>query len=120
MIFHGMAFSPADSRLLAVGYGHDGVSYVSLWDIDAGIELARLPAATDLPGFKVDDFTGGLRAGIFAGWEISRRWIRRKAYYNAKEISQSLEGVGSGHAPTDPRPHWTLGLLYCSGLLAGR
>jgi WD40 repeat protein len=61
-----VAFSPADSRLLAVGCAHDAVSYVSLWDIDAGIELARLPAATDLPGFKVDDFTGAACALAFS------------------------------------------------------
>ena len=53
---YSVAFSPADDRLLAVGYAaHElarqaGVSYVSLWDIDAGTELARLPGATDLPG----------------------------------------------------------------------
>ncbi len=41
-----VAFSPTDLRLLAVGYGGmRGVSYVSLWDIDAGTELARLEGA---------------------------------------------------------------------------
>ena len=54
-----VAFSPADSRLLAVGHG--GLaddSYVSLWDIDAGTERARLPAATDLPEFRMDGYSG--------------------------------------------------------------
>ena len=37
-----VAFSPTDHRLLAVGYGgHVDVSYVALWDIDAGTELVR-------------------------------------------------------------------------------
>ena len=46
-----VAFSPADVRLLAAGYGGeaDGPN-VALLDIDAGTELARLPAANDLAG----------------------------------------------------------------------
>ena len=48
-----VAFSPTDNRLLAVGYGGQAdVSYVALWDIDAGTELVRLPGATDLPDFR--------------------------------------------------------------------
>ena len=51
-----VAFSPTDHRLLAVGYGGQAdVSYVALWDIDAGTELARLPGASDLPDFRVDE-----------------------------------------------------------------
>jgi len=47
-----VAFSPTDQRLLAVGYGGQAeVSYVALWDIDTGTELARLPGANDLPDF---------------------------------------------------------------------
>src|SRR5262249_10289859 len=47
---HSVAFSPIDNGLLAVGYGGQAdASYVSLWDIAAGTELARLPGATDLP-----------------------------------------------------------------------
>ena len=48
---HSVAFSPTDNRLLAVGYGgrQPDESYVALWDIDAGTELARLPGAADLP-----------------------------------------------------------------------
>jgi WD40 repeat protein len=43
-----VAFSPTDSRLLAVGHGgRPNVSYVSLWDIDAGKELARLPGVAN-------------------------------------------------------------------------
>ncbi len=38
-----IAFSPSNDRLMAVGYGAtSGASYVGLWDIDAGTELARL------------------------------------------------------------------------------
>ena len=62
-----VAFSPAEFRLLAVGYGGQAdVSYVSLWDIDAGTELARLPAATDLPDFRVDEYTGAVGALAFS------------------------------------------------------
>src|SRR5262249_9204603 len=51
---YSVAFSPTDNRLLAVGYGGpQDVSYVALWDIDGGTELARLPGATDVPGFPV-------------------------------------------------------------------
>lgn len=57
---NSVAFSPTDHRLLAVGYGgQEDVSYVALWDIDAGAELARLPGATDLAGFAAD-----------AGWRV--------------------------------------------------
>ncbi|MGO9915647.1 MAG: protein kinase domain-containing protein [Isosphaeraceae bacterium] len=54
-----MAFSPTDNRLLAVGYGGAASdSHVALVDIDAGVEIARLPGATDLPGLKGDaDFS---------------------------------------------------------------
>ena len=42
------------------------VSYVALWDIDAGTELARLPGATDLPDFRVDEYTGAVGALAFS------------------------------------------------------
>ena len=43
-----VAFSPTDKRLLAVGYGgQPDHSYVTLWDIEAGTELARLPGAAE-------------------------------------------------------------------------
>jgi eukaryotic-like serine/threonine-protein kinase len=62
-----VAFSPTDSRLLAVGYGgEDDVSYVALWDIDAGTELARLPGATDLPNFQVTRISGPVAALAFS------------------------------------------------------
>ncbi|MGH7138932.1 MAG: WD40 repeat domain-containing protein, partial [Pirellulales bacterium] len=49
--FLSVAFSPTDNRLLAIGCGGQGDdSYIALWDIDAGIELVRLPGATDLDG----------------------------------------------------------------------
>jgi WD40 repeat protein len=64
-----VAFSPTDNRLLAVGHGGpaDG-SYVALWDIDAGTELARLPGATNLPGipYQVDESTGAVGALAFS------------------------------------------------------
>ena len=57
-----VAFSPTDLRLLAVGYsgtpGPSNVSHVSLWNLETATELARLPGATDLPGFALDEFSG--------------------------------------------------------------
>ena len=75
-----VAFSPTDNRLLAVGYGGQAdVSYVALWDIDAGTELARLTGATDLPDFRMDAISvAGRCAGVFARWEVSGRRIRLK------------------------------------------
>lgn len=53
---YSVAFSPTDRRLLAVGYGGAAdVSHVVLWDIDAATELARLPGATDLPDFTLNE-----------------------------------------------------------------
>ena len=64
---YSVAFSPTDNRLLAVGYGGQAdVSYVALWDIDAGTELARLPGATDLPDFRVDEYSGAVGALAFS------------------------------------------------------
>ena len=64
---HSVAFSPTDHRLLAVGYGGKAdVSYVALWDIDAGIELARLSGATDLPEFQLDENNGAVGALAFS------------------------------------------------------
>ena len=62
-----VAFSPTDSRLLAVGYGgQTDVSYVALWDIDASRELARLPGATDLADFSLNENTGAVGALAFS------------------------------------------------------
>jgi len=62
-----LAFSPTDNRLLAVGYGGQAdVSYVALWDIDAGTELARLPGATDLPDFGMNEYSGAVGALAFS------------------------------------------------------
>ncbi len=64
---YSVAFSPADNRLLAVGYGGQAdVSYVALWDIDTGTELARLPGATDLPDFRIDENSGAVGALAFS------------------------------------------------------
>src|SRR5206468_959973 len=64
---YSVAFSPTDHRLLAVGYGgQTDVSHVSLWDIDSGKELARLPGATDLPDFTLDEHTGVVGALAFS------------------------------------------------------
>jgi WD40 repeat protein len=48
-----VAFSPTDRRLLAVGQGEP--PSVSLWNIDSGTELVRLPETTDLPGFQLGE-----------------------------------------------------------------
>jgi WD40 repeat protein/tetratricopeptide (TPR) repeat protein len=62
-----VAFSPTNSNLLATGHGGQAnVSYVSLWDIHAGTEIARLPGATDLPGFQVTEFDGPVGALAFS------------------------------------------------------
>jgi WD40 repeat protein/tetratricopeptide (TPR) repeat protein len=62
-----VAFSPTDSRLLALGYGgRADVSYVALWDIDAVAELARLPGSIDLTGLPVNEFTGAVGALAFS------------------------------------------------------
>jgi WD40 repeat protein/tetratricopeptide (TPR) repeat protein len=62
-----VAFSPSDNRLLAVGYGgRADVSYVALWDIDTQTELARLPGATDLPGFPLNEYSGAVSALAFS------------------------------------------------------
>ena len=54
-----VAFSPADNRLLAVGYGGQGDDpYVSLWDIDTALERARLPVGTELSGSTADNYLG--------------------------------------------------------------
>jgi eukaryotic-like serine/threonine-protein kinase len=64
---YSVAFSPTNNRLLAVGHGGQaGVSYVALWDIDAGTQLARLPGATDLPDFQVDEDSGAVGALAFS------------------------------------------------------
>jgi WD40 repeat protein/tetratricopeptide (TPR) repeat protein len=60
---YSVAFSPTDSRLLAAGCGRNDGSFVSLWDIDTGTELARLPGATNLPG--------GLRTGAVGALAFS-------------------------------------------------
>jgi WD40 repeat protein/tetratricopeptide (TPR) repeat protein len=64
---YSVAFSPTDNRLLAVGYGgQQDVSHIALWDIDAGTERARLPGATDLPNFQVDEMNGAVGALAFS------------------------------------------------------
>ena len=64
---YSVAFSPTDYRLLAVGYGGGAdVSHVALFDIDAGTELVRLPGATDLPDFRLDEKNGAVGALAFS------------------------------------------------------
>jgi WD40 repeat protein len=64
---HSLAFSPTDSRLLAVGHGGlADVSYVALWDIDSGTQLARLPGASDLPDFRLTENSGVVGALAFS------------------------------------------------------
>ena len=36
------------------------------WDVHAGTEIARLPGATDLPGFRVTEYTGPVGALAFS------------------------------------------------------
>jgi WD40 repeat protein/tetratricopeptide (TPR) repeat protein len=57
-----VAFSPTDSRLLAVG----GDSYPALWDLDAGTELARLTGAADLPDSRLDVTSGRVTLTAFS------------------------------------------------------
>jgi WD40 repeat protein/tetratricopeptide (TPR) repeat protein len=64
---YSMAFSPTDSRLLAVGYGgQQDASYVALWDIDAGTERARLTGAGDLPDFPTNEASTAVGALAFS------------------------------------------------------
>src|SRR5262249_53724226 len=64
---HSVAFSPTDHRLLAVGYGGAAdASHVSLWDLDAPAELARVPGAADLPGVAGDSVAGAVGALAFS------------------------------------------------------
>ncbi len=60
-----IAFSPTDSRLMAVGHGaQEGDSSVSLWDIDAGKEIAQFPSGANLPDKKI--VFGGVGALAFS------------------------------------------------------
>ena len=116
-----VAFSPTDNRLLAVGYGGEAdVSYVALWDIDAGTELARLPGATDLPDFRVDQTPAWSVLWRFR--PMGNIWSPDFGSKNmlTAEFSQSAEGLGGRHAPTDPPPERTHELLCFSRLLEGR
>jgi WD40 repeat protein/tetratricopeptide (TPR) repeat protein len=62
-----IAFSPTDGNLLAVGHGGNAeASFVALWDIHAGTELARLTGAKDLPGFWVNGFATAISALAFS------------------------------------------------------
>ncbi len=62
-----LAFSPTDSRLLAVGYGGKfNDSQVVLWDIDAATERARLPGVTDLPGYNLEADASAVGALAFS------------------------------------------------------
>jgi WD40 repeat protein/serine/threonine protein kinase/tetratricopeptide (TPR) repeat protein len=65
-VVYSVAFSPTDNRLLAAGCGPPDRPYVSLWDIDAGTELARLPAATNRPTLDGGVFTGAVGALAFS------------------------------------------------------
>jgi WD40 repeat protein/serine/threonine protein kinase/tetratricopeptide (TPR) repeat protein len=63
---YSVAFSPADRRLLAAGWGRLHGSYISLWDIESRRELARLPAAKSLPNPDQFVFTGAVGALAFS------------------------------------------------------
>jgi WD40 repeat protein len=119
-----VAFSPTDHRLLAVGYGGAaGVSYVGLWDIDAGKEVARLPGAADLPDVHADDeyasavgalafspngkhlvagfgspslFTPKIAPSTLKVWEVaSRRLIRRLSGHTGYCLSLDFSRDGT-------------------------
>jgi WD40 repeat protein len=120
---YSVAFSSTDNRLLAVGYGgQTDVSYVALWDIDAATELARLPGATDLPDFRLDENSGVVGAlalspdgkylvagfgspGLFAPsfsahplkvWEVAaRRLIRRLSGHTGYCVSLAFSKDGA-------------------------
>jgi eukaryotic-like serine/threonine-protein kinase len=61
-----VAFSP-DGRMLAVGHGGSlDQSYISLWDIDSGKQLARLPGITDLDDVPRQGDFGSVTAVAFS------------------------------------------------------
>ena len=62
-----LAFSPKDRNLLAVGHGGTAeASFISLWDIEAGVELTRLSGAIGLSDFRLDGPTGVIGALTFS------------------------------------------------------
>ena len=62
-----IAFSPKDQHLLAVGCsGPQQVSHITLWDIEAMTERARLAGATDLPNFRLRSESGSVSALAFS------------------------------------------------------
>lgn len=90
---HTVAFSPTDSRLLAVGYGGQAdISHVSLWDIDSGTELARLPGVSDLPDFKMDQNTGAVGALAFSpDGKFLAAGFGSKFHYTTVSISNPIK-----------------------------
>jgi WD40 repeat protein/tetratricopeptide (TPR) repeat protein len=59
--------SRTDGNLLAVGYGGKSlVSYVALWDIPTGRELARLAGADEFPGRQVQPYDDAVSALAFS------------------------------------------------------
>ena len=118
-----VAFSPTDNRLLAVGLRRTGRRF-----------LCRAV------GHRCRNGTGAVagsdRSARPSGWTQSPgrsvRWrfrpmgsiwspdsAQRAGCWQAGH-SQSAEGLGGRHAPTDPPPEWTHGLLCFSRLLEGR
>src|SRR5262249_16748449 len=71
-----------------------------------------------LPGGRIQ--RAGRRIDVFTRREVSGRRLRHKALAIVGGFSQSAEGLGGRHAPTDPPPEWTYGLLYFSRLLKRR
>ena len=117
-----VAFSPADVRLLAAGYGGeaDGPN-VALLDIDAGTELARLPAANDLAGHDPGKLSVVVSALAFSpDGRISGRRPGLAESLQPCNFCQSALGLGGRHAPTDPALEGTHGLLYFSRILQRR
>ncbi len=62
-----LAFSPKDQNLLAVGHGGaKEASFVSLWDIKAGVERARLPGKIGLADVRFDEPIGVIGTVTFS------------------------------------------------------
>ena len=107
VVIKSMAFSPTDSRLLAVGHGGlADVSYVALWDVDTGTELARLPGATDLPDFRRERDQRADQCAAFSpdGKYLVAGYGITPGSLGTGMFSSSSEGLGGRHAPTDPPP----------------
>ena len=115
-----VAFSPTDNRLLAVGYGGQPDVSVTLWDIDAGTELARLPGPVDLPAFQLDPNARTVGALAFSpdGKYLVAGFGAKNSIPPLRNSRLAVWEVG--HATIDSFPRWTQGILCFARLLQGR